>query len=105
MKIRFRLKGMLVEVKELPNGISVTIETINHRPAESRRVSPLLEQRINGCKFMRELLELLFTTPNKTEAVMALFDLKMSALEKEGFTIHQPFKQNNNGSTSSAQFA
>lgn len=96
---------MQVEVKELPHGISVTVQAHSSRPTESRSVSPLLEQRINACKTMRELLELLFTTTEKTEAVMALFDLKMEALEKEGFSIHQHFKTNNNGSTSSVQFA
>ena len=105
MKITFRLKGMMVEVKDLPTGISVTIQSINYPSGESQGVSPFLEQRINACKSMRELLELLFTTTEKTEAVMALFDQKMEALEKEGFSIHQSFKTNNNGSTSSAQFA
>ena len=106
MKLKFKLKGMMVEVKELPNGLAITIEAIpKHPPAQCATISSLLEQRINACKTLQELLHLLFTTTEKTEAVMALFDLKIEALEKQGFSIHQSFKTNNNGSTSSAQFA
>ena len=106
MKIKFQLKGLVVQVKELPNGLSITIEAVTkHHPAQCATIPSVLEQRINACKTLSELLHLLFTTTEKTEAVMALFDLKMEALEKEGFSIYQPFKSNNNGSTSSAQFA
>ena len=106
MKIKFRLKGMVLQVKELPNGLSITIEAITkHSPAQCATIPTALEQRIKACKSMRELLELLFTTTEKTEAVMALFDQKINALEREGFSIHQTIKTNNNGSTSSAQFA
>ena len=97
---------MVLQVKELPHGLSITIESVTkHHPAKSATIPSALEQRINSCKSMRELLEQLFTTTEKSEAVMALFDQKMEALEKEGFSIHQSFKTNNNGSTSSAQFA
>ena len=101
MKLKFQLKGLVVQVEELPNGISVTILSKKHRPAESQAVSPQLRQRINSCKSLTELLGLLFTTTEKSEAVMALFDRKMEALEKEGFSIVKPFKTNNNGSASS----
>ena len=106
MKIRFQLKGLLVEVRGLPQGLSITVRAHSAPPAEAAGVSPLLRQRINACKTMTELLQLLFSTTEKTEAVMALFDQKLEALERgEGFSFYQPFKPNNNESTSSHSVA
>lgn len=104
MKLRFHLNGLSVAIDFLPQRLQITVMASNS-PVESQSVSPLLKQRINACKTMRELLELLFSTPDKTEAEMALFDQKLEALEQEGFSISKTFKSNDNGSASSQSIA
>ncbi len=77
-----------------------TVITLSVKKKRKELVHPSLLHRINSCKTLAELTQLLFATTEKTEAVLKAFDQKIDALEKEGQTLfHHPVNYNNNGST------
>lgn len=86
--------------------IDITITIKKKRRSESAAVPKDLLQRIDGCKSLTELLQLLFSTTQKTESVLAAFDAKIEALEKEGQTLSlHPLNSTNNGSTEASAVA
>ena len=73
--------------------------TITVKKKKKELVPPSLLHKINSCKTLAELTQLLFATTEKNEAVLKAFDQKIDALEKEGQTLfHHPVNYINNGS-------
>jgi len=62
--------------------VSIKVKKLQH----DEQIPASLLHRINACTTLPELMELLFTTTEKTETIIQAFDQKIEALEKAGQT-------------------